>query len=360
MKIIDKKMIYNASAPEVQKRFSGTPSVLLLSNGSILCSFKIGSGKIATDDNIIIFKSLDFGKTWQQVFFGFDTVVGICKGSIHSCYISEIEPGRLFALCCWVDRSKPSINYCNPATGGILKTMCILYESFDCGNSWRLIDIIDFGFHHAAVPTSRILRLTDGNLLLSYENWKSWSEIKGNYSSAVLLSSDNGNTWSWPIIAASDPFERYYYWDIKFAIHPESNNLYGFAWTRNNIDKTDMPIHIIQGSKNAMYWNKPFSTKIKGQSAFPMFIDKHRLLVIYVDRDGHHGSIKAMMSLDLGETWTDEIEFGKCCSGFKNDDVYGSFIGGPEALNLNGESILIVYYSGDSQQLSINMVRTEI
>ena len=353
MRIVSSGFIYNSDLAVPEGKFACIPSLVMLADGAVLCSFKTGPAKISADDNVHIVRSVDGCKTWQTQFAGFDTNYGGIKGSVHSCYISEYRPGNLIASCCWVDRSNPDLPYANPQTGGILPVKCLLTDSFDGGYTWDCFRQVNLRHHNAAIPSGRIVVLGNGNLAMPYENWKQWDDIEGNYSSVVVLSKDCGKTWSWPIVFASDPFAERCFWDGKIAVNPATGQLLAALWTLESQALKDMEIHIVWGSVDGRQWSDLSSTGLCGQTTVPLFLDEKTVFLAYVRRD--NGSIEAVLSDDMGKTWNvdETITLFKAPVLLQSNNIYGSFYGGPDAIRIAKDAILVVFYAGDQTQLSI-------
>ena len=357
MNVVEQNMIFNAANERPNRKYACTPSLLSLTDSSILCSFKTGPAKTSKDDNIIIYRSVDGARTWQPLFAGFNTTLNGSFGSIHSCYITECAHRKLLASCCWVDRTHPELPYSNPQTGGILPVKCMITESADGGNSWSCLKPLDLHYHVTGACTAKIVVLQNGNLVLPYENWKQWDQIDGNYVSGIVISEDLGNSWSWPIHIVSDPFARRYFWDCKLAVNSETGRILASFWTADSKTNDNLSIHIVTGSADGTEWSGPVPLGIIGRTATPLFIDGHHVILIYVDPIAN--SLKAISSFDGGQNWDEQnsITIWKASGKLqRHASIYDSTFGGPDAIKLNDNAVLIAFYAGDSSALNIQSV----
>jgi hypothetical protein len=237
---------------------------------------------------------------------------------------------------------------------------CLLTRSNDSGLSWSPFREISFKYHKAAVVTGPMLKLKSGNLFLAYENFKQWDEADGNYSSAGVLSEDNGASWSWPITFASDPFARQYYWDNKLTVNPATGDLLAALWTVTNTYE-NKSIHLVRATPDATQWTSPSPIGIVGKSAAPLYLDAKTVLLVYVDPSGD-GAIKAVLSSDAGRTWhTDDAcaIYQAPARAAAQKDFYSAAFGGPDLVRC-GDDILVLYYAGSENQLSICSARIKI
>lgn len=361
MKVVDQGVIHCAADEPPSHRYACFPSLTTLADSSTLCSFKVGHAKLSASDNIRIVRSTDGGRTWRKHFGGFNTTYMGVPGSVHSCHIQAIDLECLIASCGWVDRSNSELPYANSDTAGILPTKCLLTRSHDGGKTWSGFRQVALRYHRAAVPSGKIQVLDNGSFALPYENWKQWSEVDGNYSSAIVLSRDQGESWSWPIVFASDPFEDRYFWDARLAQHPTTHQLLASLWTLESRASKDLDLHLAWGSADGLQWSRPASTGIRCQTAVPLFLDDRTILLVYVRRD--NGSIEAVLSRDNGVTWNAEAPltlFETPASSCQGADIYSSYYGGPDVVRLASDAVFVAFYAGDETQLSIQSVRIRV
>ena len=64
MDILDRGIVFDASREPAHRRFCFFINSLILSDGRLLVTFRVGSSKDAPDENIVIRRSADGGKTW--------------------------------------------------------------------------------------------------------------------------------------------------------------------------------------------------------------------------------------------------------------------------------------------------------
>jgi hypothetical protein len=371
MRLIEQGTIYDAQTASSNERYAFFDSLLRMSDGNLLCSYKTGSAKISTHDRLRFKYSRDGGTTWLDINSDLD-LSKFGPGSSHAGFVNEIAPGLLFLNCLWVDRTNPDLPFISPKTSGMLPTAIITAKSLDRGKTWQSWQKLDFAHHKWIVPCDKIVTLKNGDLLLPYENWRGYDDSAGHHSGAFLLSRDRGNTWSRPVVYAQDPFADFYFYDARVTIEPETGRLAVLLWTYDNRAGKDAPIHIAFGSPDARNWSYPVSTGIAGQIAAPLAIGNDQLLTVYVHRHDPP-SIRVKRSLDFGKTWQDnEFVIYTSNSGTESgagktrtesefwDDISRWSFGHPSAVIVEEKIVLISYYAGNSSHLSIKWAKIEL
>lgn len=358
MQIIEQHVVFDAAQAVASERCSAFTSLLRQADGSLLCSFKTGPRKLSPDDRLILMKSTDDGRTWARQYDGFDTTHDGTPGSLMAGHLCERVPGQLMISMAWVDRTDPTRPLSNPETSGVLPMRYLLAESTDGGASWAPPRRVSLAPHPGANPTDRIVRLTNGQLLLPYESWKEWDDVEGEQSANVKLSVDEGRTWGDPITMASHPEGRLYYWDNHVTVLRDSGRLLAAFWTHDAKAGRDTTIHLAWGEPDGKRWSTPHATPVAGQVTEPVHLGGERLMLVYVHRHDPP-SIRAVLSDDLGRTWRLDEELIVYASGGRRqagmgearsdaeywDDMTRWTFGHPKATVLPDGRVVVVYYA---------------
>lgn len=357
MKVVERGTVFDAGKAERHEACCAFTSLIRLVDGRLICSFKTGPQKLSPHDRVILMESRDEGRSWRRLFDGFNTTFDGVPGSFTAGYLFEPTPGRLLISLHWVDRSRPERPLSNPVTAGVLPMKYLLAESADGGCSWSPPREVNLAPHAGANPTSEILRLADGRLMLSYESWKEWDEVEGKQSANVRFSSDDGKTWSEPVCMAHDPDGRLYYWDNHVTCQPLSGELLAAFWTHDSANGVDVPIHLARGTPDGRLWETPQSTGVAGQVVAPV-CEENLWTLVYVHRQDPP-SIRAVQSFDRGRTWATADELfvhqlkdqqqagmaGRRSEAEYWDDMTRWTFGHPKVLRMPDGQLLVVYYA---------------
>ena len=372
MKILSRGTIFDARSAPPQERCCAFTSLERMADGTLLVAFRTGSAKDSADEDIRILRSQDEGQTWETALtrWGEDPAG---SGWRRRCVtITEVEPGRVMGLFMWVDHSDPTLTLANPETQGILPTRFFVAESEDHCHSWTSLREVALHPHKGNAVTGEILHLIDGSLALPYEAWKEYYDpARGRHHASLRHSVDGGRSWTGPLVVAHDPSGRVLYWDQRLSIHPLDGRLLALFWTHDRDAQEDQPIHIAWGSPDARQWSEPRSTGIWGQIAAPIILPDGKVLMSYVHRHDPPG-LRAVMSSDFGETWNRDEELifyskrvggGEPGGSGKREfaDLWADMgvwtFGHPASRLLSNGDILVAYYAGNEEALSMHWVR---
>lgn len=376
MKLIDTGTISRAE-PNSSRAILTFPSVIALSNDTLLATCRAGLGKDTADGSIEFFHSEDNGHSWHQTAHRFNPLVlkGLL-GSLRVCYLTELEPGHLIAASLWVDRTTyPDQPLFNEATEGCLPMAVILADSFDFGATWtpwRSVPMPD----EIGPPslTNPILKLADGRLALSIETNKRYDDAGKWYQRAVFFhSSDLGQTWDDPITVAEDPTGRTFNWDLRVGRAPDGQ-LASFAWSYDSESQRYLNIHRRLSSDGGQSWTAAGDLGITDQAARPAILPDGRVVLAWVDRFNSQ-SIRARLAANLGAPFNPETEVvvyqhraataptsleedaSQSGTGELLADMGLWTFGLPYGEALPNGDMLVVYYAGTEQAMDVCWAR---
>ena len=374
MKLIDQGIIFDAQTAPPHQRANCFTSLALLPSGDVLASFHTGSTKDSPDENVMIRRSSDLGKSWETIFEGLEPAIDGVRGAWRYGGLSLLDDRRLLGAFCWFDRSDPARPLANPKTQGTLPSRVFVMESEDEGRTWTRRSEVDTRPFAGIASTGPVLNLANGDLGVHYESWKSYEDTSAGRHHAILrLSHDEGRTFDPAVIVANDPAANVFYWDQRLAVDPETGTLIGLYWTHDRSAQRDINIHIGWGSEDGKVWTKPMDTGIAGQIANPLPLPGGRVLAVYVHRHYPPG-LRAVLSHDFGKTWdtAGELVFYEGQSGresgmdgkrdfgdYWNDMNVWSF-GHPEAALLPDGDVLAAFYGGTPGALSMRWARLQV
>lgn len=377
MRVVDRGIVFDASSAAPERRFCTFTSLVHLSSGRLLVTFRTGSAKDSPDEDVLITASDDEGQTWHPVFTGFTDHLGSGGERVRAAGLTEIKPGNLIGAFMLVDRSDPALPFANPETQGTLPARIVVAESEEAESadlSWRPLREAVSGSEKGAI-TGEILVLSDGTLALPYESWKGYYDTSpGEHYAALRLSVDGGLTWSSPVVVAQDTFGRLFYWDQRLSVAPDDGRLISVLWTHDRDGQQDIPIHIAWGSPDGKNWTEPVSTGIAGQIFAPLALEGGRVFGVYVHRHDPP-SLRAVLSDDFGQSWdaADELviyrkELGKRESGMGGtrdfadywDDMNVWTFGHPAIASLPNGDVIVAHYAGDEEAMSIHWLRIDV
>ena len=223
----------NPAEPGTSRAAATFPTFTVLSDGSLLATYSIGSTKDSDDLTIELRRSDDGGATWGPPRTPFESTVMGRRGSLKYAPVTRLDGDRLIMVCLWIDREAfPGQPLFHPVTEGCLPMSILLAESPDSGETWTAWRVVPMPADVGPPSlTNGLIRFPSGRLVLSVETNKEYLDDSPWFQRVVhLWSDDDGATWSDPITVVSDPTGRIANWDQRGAVAPDGR-LVSYSWT---------------------------------------------------------------------------------------------------------------------------------
>ena len=377
MQLEGRGLVFDATSQPTASRVNAFTSVQRLSNGDLLVGHQSGPSKHAVTSTLQLNRSTDGGLTWSPIPFQFTTTLEGRPGSLSSGDIIELPSGRLLLSGTWFDRSDPERPLFDADTQGVLHSRQILAFSDDLGTTWSPWRIIPTQPLTGCAATGSILRWNDGRIGLTFESYKEYDDPRpGRHAAWIMVSEDNGETFSQLHQVAQHPEHQLYYWDQRLCLGRQPGDYYAFFWTHDLEQQKDLNVHFKKGSldEQGHPFEKIRETTIPGQIAAPLLLADGRLLVFVVDRN-RPGTMTLWSSSDEGLTWPEQdrlvvhvhdeqaaltqqaadVDF----NAYWDDMLKWSF-GHPAIVDLQNGHVLCVFYAGSPGCLSVHWARVRV
>ena len=373
MELIDKGLVYDAETSDGPLRTCSFSGLLPLASGLILSSFRLGSGKDSADANCLVARSDDKASTWRVISKGFSRISDGVDGEIREADLFELDDGTVAALLTWVDRTGNKALY-NADSDRILPVRLLLAKSNDQGSTWTPGQRVDTGDLSGPVCTGAGVRVPGKGHLAFFENFEHEKDANYSIHSAHALSGRDGESFDRVVEVARHGEDRLFYWDQRNAICPKTGRLVAMFWTYDRKEEHDVNIHMAWGDADALTWQEPFSTGIRGQISAPIPLSDGSLLAFYVHRHDP-GSMRLIMSLDDGKTWDHQNELIVYASvaakepGTESETDFAQAwaamdrwsFGHPAGIVLDEHTVLLTHYGGPHDKcLSVHWARVRV
>ena len=350
------------------------PAVAALSDGRLFATCRAGSRKDCDEGLIESYVSHDDGRSWSEPRILFDNVaVDGKRGSLHLCYVTEREPGRLLAGLMWIDRQAyPGKPLFNAQTEGCLPMAILLSDSSDGGQTWSAPRQV--GMPEEIGPpslTNPIIKLADGSLAMSIETNKAYEDPTKWYQKVVFFfSRDGGMSWGDMTTVGFDPEGRYFNWDQRLGVGRDGT-VAAYVWTYDTATRTYLNIRRRLSDDKGRTWSEAEKLDFADQAGPPAALADGRIVLPWVDRFGSH-SIRARMGATIQTRFerSTEIEvYSHMLSTRKpSKDTTGDVLedqgfwtyGLPFAVALPSGGVLVVYYAGDNGKMDIRFARIDV
>jgi hypothetical protein len=374
MRVEARGLIYDAAHRPDPERIAYFTGLCPLRSGAIVSGFQVGPSKHAPTSTIHLCRSRDGGVHWEDLPSRFETAIQSKPGSLAAAELVEPEPGRLLLFTTWFDRSDPKRPLFDPETEGLLRSKQLMAVSDDEGETWSPWAEIPTAGLTGCATTGPVLLWDDGTLAYAFESFKEFDDPSPARHAAWLLASrDGGRTFGPPHLVARDPANRLYYWDQRLCPTRTPGEFVGLFWTHDREAKRDLDVHYLRSSlwSDGSPIDRPRPTPIPGQIAAPLLMEDGSLLAFVVDR-GRPGTLTLRRSPDGGATWphddslTVHVHDERAATTQGKEDVdfaqywedMGKWsFGHPALRSLGGGRVLLAFYAGDPDRMSIHWAR---
>jgi len=345
------------------------PSIAVLSDGSLLAAYRVGSTKDSDDETLEIRRSRDEGRSWSDAVQPFSSTLGGRCGSLKVAYVTQLEGVHLVATALWVDREAfPGKPLFNDETEGCLPMEILLAESQDLGRTWTPWRVVPVP-REIGPPslTNPLLRLPSGRWVLSVETNKNYLDKSQWFQRVVYLySEDGGHSWSAPVTVSQDPMGRIFNWDQRAGVAPDGR-LVTYSWTYDRETGAYLNIHRRLSLNEGATWTQPEDLGFADQASHPAILPDGRIVLAWVDRFQTR-SIRARSASAIDESFDPASEVvlyeHATASGRAPATDTGEMLaemnlwsfGLSYAEALPSGDVLVVYYAGSLSCMSIYWV----
>ncbi len=375
MEVVASGLIWDARTAPVNQRTASATSAVLLADGTVLATCRLGSDREGADGHTGVFASRDGGDSWEMRSLSLaERSWDGWPGETRGWYIAELTPGELIASVLWTDRSDPARPWVNPRTQGLLGMRVYHLRSTDGGRTWPDRRRVDLGPHPGASSTGPVIRLAVVALAQPFEHWKEHgAAAPGEPAAWLRLSDDDGRSWTDEVLVARHPANARFYWDQRLEAHPLDGRLVNMFWTHDVGAGRDLDVHVAWGTADGSDWTDPVGTGLPGQHCQPISLGGDRLIAVYSHRQEPPG-IRAVVSEDFGRTWDRTGELVVWASeagdepgsgGPRAQEQYWNDMGAwqfghPRGVVLPSGEVLVVFYGGTGVTRSARWARLAV
>lgn len=373
LKLEDRGLVYDAASHPAEEAVAAFTALCRMRDGELVASFQYGPQKHSLTANVRLCRSGDGGKTWQELPWKFRTELGGVPGSLGTGELVEGESGEWRLFSTWFDRSDPKRPLFDAETEGILKCRQLVAVSTDRGASWSDWQVLPTPGLTGCAATGPVLQWSDGTIAYAFESFKEYDDpAPARHAAWLLVSRDGGKTFADPLLVARDPEHKLYFWDQRLCTAGPDGQYTALFWTHDREHQHDLHVHLKHGSiHDSQSTAQPVETSIPGQIAAPLWLPDGRLLAFVVDRD-RPGTMTLWCSGDKGQTWPKEdrlviyqhderaalsqskegIDFAQYW-----EDMGKWTFGHPAIRDLGDGTLLLAFYAGTPQRLSVHWAR---
>lgn len=296
IEIIEHLTIYENPIPNLVSRHAYFPGLVKLPSGDLLALFPIGEA-FESLMTMFVSRSHDQGKTWTlegPMYKGFKLGPGSLKPTV-------LNDGTLIALGYGFYRDNPEV-FVNPETGGLPKGANYVSFSSDEGRTWSRPEIIHLSRPEVIEVPSRCIELSNGDLIATGATFPMWDGTRPSGRIGVVLRSKNrGKTWDDKTIfykSSNGNISSYETGSCQMS----DGRIVTMIWCLDEVAGKNLTNHVVVSHNNGITWSQPIDTGIPGQSSNVIYLRDNLLLTIHCYREGDVGLYVNLVDF-TGDKW---------------------------------------------------------
>jgi len=298
---LESHVVYENPKPHVHSRHGYFPGALCLPGGELICLFVLAEAFEAPDGTTFITRSKDSGRTWHvqgplydKRVVGFETTDAL-KATL-------LADGRMVAVGYRFHRHDPEQAIGIEETGGVLPGDNIVCFSDDCGKSWTVPQILERSWPELIEVSGPCVETASGDLLAVGALMKLPDGSNPSGQTGVLLRSrDGGSTWDdrevffQTAAGAMTPLE-------SRICEMQPGRLVVLSWAYDTSAQQHRTNHVVVSHDNGRTWSAPIDTGHWGQASNLFYAGGDKLLTIHAHRGPEYGLFVRLVDFS-GDCW---------------------------------------------------------
>jgi len=287
MSIIEKIAEYTVyESPQTQQPplHARMPGVAQVPSGELVAMFQLSEVIDETIAHIHISRSNDLGKTWQFQGEMYDTKkAGVDFEFDEGFKPLQLADGSLIAVGYRFNRPDMNVPIVNPDTGGFLAGPNVVSFSKDDGITWTLPKVIEHGVPETLEIAGTAMQARSGDIMAIGAVFKQYDGSNPTGQVGVLIRSrDNGVSWDSSIyyndrVNGTTPYEAR-------ICEMQNGRLVAIVWAFSHKEEKNYPNHIVVSHDNGYTWSDPIDTGHTAQSTGMMWVKDELLMTIHCHR----------------------------------------------------------------------------
>lgn len=358
-------VIYQNPMPHVRSRHGYFPGMAKLLSGELLTLFVIGQAFEAADSTTFITRSLDGGATWQLQGPLYD------KSRLAINASDQMKPtvltdGTLVAIGYRFHRQDPEQAIAIPGTGGFQPGDNLISYSQDEGRHWAEPEVIERRYPELIEISGPAIETRPGDLLAVGALFRQSDGSNPSGPVGVLLRSQNkGRTWS--------DEAQYYRWGGLTPYEAricemQPGRLVVILWAYDAVGRKHWPNQVVVSHDNGGTWSPPIDTGHMGQSSNLLWLGDELLLSCHSHRGGSPGLYLRVIDFrdDQWRVLEEQVVWGASIGqqtrdGQPSDQMFASMrFGQPSIVRLSPTEYLLIHWSIEDGQGKIRSHRFRI
>jgi hypothetical protein len=267
-----------------------------LADGSVICTYRQGVSKHSADGVLLLQRSEDGGRHWSPPQSVTNGLLQSPTQTVITGGLCQTPSGALLASFGSVEGLPPQV-YPFGAEGERYPLRFFLTRGEDGGASWSTPHQPDLRPLGRVGVTAPPFVAANGAVCVPIE----CRVAAGVNATALIISHDDGRTFSPPFMVAADQTGQLNLCDARFDVLPDGQ-LLALLWTFVQANERTIEVHRIFSADHGHTWSKPESLGFVGQITAPLVLSAGRVLAASNYRHPPLGSL-LWHSDDGGKTW---------------------------------------------------------
>jgi sialidase-1 len=362
---VEGHIVYENPKPHVRSRHGYFPGLVQLPSGEILALFVIAEAFEAADATTWIARSRDDGRTWMLE----DRVCARPQTAMPtSDYLKPtlLRNGSLLAVGYRFHRENPEEPIGIAKTGGLLPGDDIVCRSNDSGHTWTTPEIIPRTRPELLELSGPALELTSGDVVAVAALCRMPDGSNPSGQVGVLLRSrDGGRTWDDRSTFFTSPTGHLMPLESRI-VEMEPGRLAVISWAFDYRTEKSHTNHVVVSHDDGRTWSEPIDTGHMGQASNLLWLGD-RMLSIHAHREGEVGIYVRLIDFS-SERWNakeERVIYGAppqaSRAGRGMIETFSSLrFGQPSLLRLANGDVLATHWSIEDGQGKIRTHRLRV
>ncbi|MSP13149.1 MAG: exo-alpha-sialidase [Chloroflexi bacterium] len=366
-------LVYHNPKPYLRSQHAYHPSLVLLADGELICTFDLGQAVEALDYRTYLSRSSDGGQSWEFQGPLLPTHVG--RPATSSVRTSGLSDGRLVGFGGRFYRDDPEQGLVNRETLGYVPMDLILTRSDNRGRSWSPAQEIQpplagpgFEICH------RIVELPGGRWLAPVSTWRGWhGEAPSGEKTVVLISEDQGQSWPEYGVIFDGTAGGVIHWEVS-VVSLGGERLLAVVWAHDPTEGKNLPTPFALSEDGGKSFSPAKATGLRGQTCKALCLQgaeeggAAQILCVY-RRDDRPGLWANLARLN-GNEWTNLAELplwgaqmassGMAGQTNSAEELSSLKFGYPSMVQVSADEVLLVFWCWEDCISNIRWIRLRV
>ena len=199
-----------------------------------------------------------------------------------------LRDGTLIALGYGFNSDDPEV-FANPKTGGLPDGANYVAFSSDEGRTWSRPTAISLSRPEILEVSGPCIELRNGDLFATGPPFPMWDgTVPSGRQGIVLRSRDKGKIWDDHTVYYKSPNGNISPYETR-SCEMQDGRIVIMIWCLDGVAGKSLTNHVVVSHDNGITWSQPIDTGVPGQASNVMYLGGDQLLAIHCQREGDVG-----------------------------------------------------------------------